>query len=440
MGQWGAISAAVTHAGSTLADGSRHEGQSLRFLYGQSLNDLGTTLQLTGYRYSTRGFHTLDETALKGMSGWLYDPNTVDVDGRPLSRPNTDYYNLYDSKRQRIQANISQRLGDLGAIYLTGSRQTYWNRSGTSDSLQAGFSSSVGVVNYSLSFSKTRIAGFDDTDNSLFLSLSVPLERWLPSGASPIYATLSSSQDGRGNVTQQAGLSGSLLEQNTLSWNVSQGYSRDAGNSGSASLYYQGGYGNANLGYSHSDSYQQTSYGVSGGMLLHQNGLTLSQSIGDTSILVAAPGAAGVPVGSGGVRTDWRGYTVIPYATFYRENRVALDTTWLDNRTEIDNAVRRVVPTRGAVVKADFKVRTGLRALITLLQNGKPVPFGATVTTDANGSIVGDDGQVFLSGLSPSGVLKAKWGNAPDQQCTVRYQLPESDMNEALVSVTQRCE
>jgi len=38
---------------------------------------------LTGYRYSTKGFHTLEETALKGMNGWRYDDDTVDPDGRP---------------------------------------------------------------------------------------------------------------------------------------------------------------------------------------------------------------------------------------------------------------------------------------------------------------------------------------------------------------------
>ncbi|WP_255964886.1 fimbria/pilus outer membrane usher protein [Klebsiella pneumoniae] len=29
------------------------------------------------------------------------------------------------------------------------------------------------------------------------------------------------------------------------------------------------------------------------------------------------------------VRTDWRGYAVLPYATEYRENRIALDTNTL---------------------------------------------------------------------------------------------------------------
>lgn len=68
-------------------------------------------------------------------------------------------------------------------------------------------------------------------------------------------------------------------------------------------------------------------YGVSGGVVVHRNGVTLSQPLGDTNILVKAPGAAGVELENAtGVKTDWRGYAVIPYATTYRQNRVALNT------------------------------------------------------------------------------------------------------------------
>lgn len=442
MGAMGALSGDVTHADSELADGSRHQGQSLRFLYGRSLNDLGTTFQLAGYRYSTRGFHTLEETALKRMSGWLYDRPETGPDGRPVQRPVTDYFNLNDSKRQRIQVNISQRLGESGSLYLTGSRQTYWNRPGATESLQAGYSDLLWQqVNYSVSYNQTRGAWLSQTDRSLFLTLSMSLDRWLSSGSSPLYATLSGGRDGRGNVSQQLGLSGAMLERNNLSWNLSQGHARDGGNSSNASLYYQGGYGNGNLGYSRNGNYSQVSYGVAGGMLLHGDGLTLSQPLGETSVLVAAPGAAHVPVeGGGGVQTDWRGYTVMPYATLYRENRVALDTTRLDDTTEVDNAVSRVVPTRGAIVRATFKARTGQRALFTLLRDGKPLPFGTTVTSAEYGSIVGDEGQVFLSGLAAEGVLKASWGPGAAEQCTVRYRLPEQKSGVALIQTTARCE
>ncbi|STW66288.1 type 1 fimbriae anchoring protein FimD [Klebsiella michiganensis] len=60
MGDFGAVSADITQANSTLADGSQHDGQSVRFLYAKALNDLGTNFQLLGYRYSTEGFYTLE--------------------------------------------------------------------------------------------------------------------------------------------------------------------------------------------------------------------------------------------------------------------------------------------------------------------------------------------------------------------------------------------
>lgn len=72
IGRFGAFSFDVTHANSELADGSNHSGQSFRFLYAKSLNTTGTTFQLLGYRYSTKGFYTLNDVAYKQMSGYEF--------------------------------------------------------------------------------------------------------------------------------------------------------------------------------------------------------------------------------------------------------------------------------------------------------------------------------------------------------------------------------
>lgn len=74
IGRFGAFSFDVTHANSELADGSNHSGQSFRFLYAKSLNTTGTTFQLLGYRYSTKGFYTLNDVAYKQMSGYEFAP------------------------------------------------------------------------------------------------------------------------------------------------------------------------------------------------------------------------------------------------------------------------------------------------------------------------------------------------------------------------------
>ncbi|EBY6849592.1 fimbrial protein FimD [Salmonella enterica subsp. enterica] len=449
MGAIGAFSADVTHADSTLADGSKHQGQSVRFLYAHSFNPTGTTLRLTGYRYSTKGFHTLDETALKTMHGRLYDHDEYDDYGNLIQDTYSDYYNLYNSKRARFEANISQNLGDIGSIYVTGVKQTYWNTGDSSLSLQTGYSSILGPVSYSLSYNYNKQNNQNNpswTDKTVSLSLSVPLERLFSrdSAASSMSATFNGSRDNHGGLSQQAGLSGSALEGNTLNWNVSQGYSRsgygNSGGSGNAGLSHRGGYGTSSLGYSYSNDYQRVNYGVSSGLIAHSSGVTFGQQINDSGVLIAAPGASNVRVkGETGVTTDWRGYAIKPYATAYRENRVSLETDSLDDKTDIDSTVVRVVPTKGAIVKASFDVQRGHRAIMTVTRNGKPLPFGTIIAGDKVSGIVGDGGQVYLSGLQNDGKLTAKWGDQSNQQCAISYKVSEQEQNAAIAHINATC-
>lgn len=450
LGDWGAASIDVTHANSKLVDDSQHQGQSLRFLYAKSLNNLGTNFQLVGYRYSTEGFYTLDDTSYRRMSDHS-ENNPGDTDPTKPIREN--YHNLNFTRKGRIQVSISQQLGDLGAIYLSGSRQTYWHSSQSDDLLQVGFNGMLKDVSYGLAFSYNRNPGLDNGDKRVALNMSVPLAKlFSPTGAvgnnsgsgNSAYASYSANTDNRGAVTQQAGLSGTLLDGQNLNYSVQQGYGNQGeGGNGSASLSYQGGYGNSNIAYNYSKDYQQVSYGMSGGIVAHSEGITLSQPLGDANVLVSAPGAAGVDIENyTGVSTDWRGYAVIPYATTYRRNRVALDINTLKENTDVDSNVGSVIPTQGALVRASFSTRIGARALLILKQiNGKSVPFGAAVSREdsGDGSIVGDGGQVYLAGLPLQGVLNVKWGNLSHQQCVAPYILPADSENKVISYLQVSC-
>lgn len=449
MGDYGALSMDITQARSELADDSTHRGQSLRFLYAKSLNDIGTNIQLLGYRYSTKGFYTLEDTTYHQMDGYTVETQDGPVEEEPDI---SDYYNLYYNKRGKAQINISQQIGEQGSVFVTASRQSYWNTDKTESLLQLGYNGNVGDVSYSLSYNYSKSPGLDKADNIFSLSMSLPLGQWLSAGSDStqptnnMYATYSASTDDHGNMTQNAGVSGTLLEDNNLSYSVQQGYQNHGGGAnGTASMQYDGAYGQANVGYNYSSNgdYQQVNYGLSGGLVAHRHGITLSQPLGDTNVLISAPGAAGVSVdGNDGVRTDWRGYAVVPYATTYRRNRMALDTGSLPDDVDIDEAVTNVVPTKGALVKAEFKASVGQRALITLLHNGKPVPFGATVSRSDEGSssIVGDDGQVYLSGLSQDGALTVQWGDGDDRRCTANYHLPEQTESQPVSRVKGVCQ
>ncbi|MCV4566528.1 fimbria/pilus outer membrane usher protein, partial [Escherichia coli] len=67
----------------------------------------------------------------------------------------------------------------------------------------------------------------------------------------------------------------------------------------------RGGEESESVDLSRSGGIKQLYYGVSGGVLAHANGITLSQPLNDTVVLVKAPGAGGVKVeNQTGVRTD----------------------------------------------------------------------------------------------------------------------------------------
>ncbi|EML0457874.1 fimbrial biogenesis usher protein [Klebsiella michiganensis] len=447
MGELGALSLDVTQANATLPDDSDHQGQSVRFLYNKSLTDTGTNIQLVGYRYSTHGYFSFADTTYSRMSGY----NVATQDGVIEVKPTfTDYYNLAYNKRGKIQASITQQLGRTATLYLNGSHQTYWGTGKADQQLQAGLNTAVNDINWTLSYSLTKNAWQQGRDQMLAVNVNIPFSHWLRSDSKSAWrhasASSSMSNDLHGRMSTLAGLHGTLLEDNNLSYSMQTGYAGGGegnnGGTGYAALNYRGGYGNANVGYSRSDGIKQLYYGLSGGVLAHADGVTLSQPMNDTVVLIKAPGADNVKVeNQTGVQTDWRGYAVLPYATEYRENRVALDTNSLADNVDLDDAVVSVVPTHGAIARAEFKAHVGLKLLMSLIYNGKPVPFGALVTPAGSqgSSIVADNGQVYLSGMPLAGKVLAKWGEGPNASCEADYSLPPESKNQALSQLSAVC-
>ena len=102
----------------------------------------------------------------------------------------------------------------------------------------------------------------------------------------------------------------------------------------------------------------------------------------------------------------------------------------------IDNIAKTVVPTKGAVVRVKYNTWIGQKAMMTLTYNGKPVPFGAMASvegTDHNSFIVGDSGQVYLTGLDPEVNLTVKWGNQSANTCRVHYSINMTKLNNDVI-------
>ncbi|AMZ77762.1 MULTISPECIES: fimbria/pilus outer membrane usher protein [Enterobacter] len=438
LGEWGAMSLDATQANATLTDGDKSQGQSYRIRYSKSMLDTGTTVTLAAYRYSTEGYYSFQDANTyrdrNAENGW------------------TSYYR----PRSEFQVALNQSLDNFGSVYLSGTQRDYWGRNGTERTYNAGYNTTIYGISYGLNLSQSKNSDSGSkTDKRLFFNMSVPLSRFLSGpdayAGSSMNMNYSIATDQDHNTSQQVGVSGSALSDNQLNYNLNQSTGNHGqGYGGSMNATYNGSVASLTGGYNYGKTQQQLTYGMSGGIVAHPHGITLGQEPGETIAIVRAPGASGVKVNSqSGVKTDWRGYAIVPYLTPYRSTEVTIDPSNIGNDVAMDMTSARVVPTRGAVVMANYRTQVGRQAMLNLTFNGKPVPFGAMAVLDAAGQedgqqaasgIVGDAGQLFMTGLPDEGRLNVQWGSDAGAHCSVPYRLPAERQDGVPVSVTAVCQ
>lgn len=423
MGDFGAISADMTQAWSTPQGSDKSNGQSWRARYSKSVIGTGTQFSIAGYRYSTSGYYGMQEV--------------LDSYG--------DSSALQDRRRNRAELTMSQTLGgNLGSLTLSAARENYWNSGQTMASYTLGYNNAWHNINYGLTwtYSKNGSAGDKryDSDRLLAFNVSIPLDKFLLQ----TWANYGVSASKNNGTTHNLGLNGMALENHALNWNVQQGYGSDGvGYTGNVNGDYKGTYGEVTAGYSYDRNSERLNYGLQGGIIAHREGITLSQPLGETNALIRAPGAHGVDISNQpGVRTDYRGYTVVSNLAVYRKNDITLAPESLPDEVELDINTRTVTPTRGAIVMADYKAKVGRRALFNVMHNGHGVPFGAIASlkgVESSSFIVGDKGQVYLTGLDTQGTVFVTWGAERDRQCRAPYVLTPPSPSGGITEINVNC-
>ncbi|EKS9201222.1 fimbria/pilus outer membrane usher protein [Enterobacter cloacae] len=428
MGDFGAFSTDVTQSWGTPKDMPKSSGQSWRIRYSKNFVETGTNFAIAGYRYSTSGYYGMQEV----MDS--YGDNSA----------------LQDRRRNRAELTMSQNIGqNLGSLMLSAVREDYWNSGKTMESYSAGYNNSWNSISYGVTYTYSKNGSTDsyghttsyDKDQQIALNVSVPLEKFLPR----TWANYSMNHSKNNGTTHNVGLNGSALENNALNWNVQQGYGTDGvGYTGNANADFKGTYGEVTAGYGYDKDSDRLNYGLQGGIIAHADGVTFSQPLGETNVLVKAPGAKGVGIqNQSGAKTDWRGYTAVSNLTPYRKNDVALMTDTLPEDVELELTNKTVIPTRGAVVRADFNANVGMRVLMNLtLGNGQHIPFGAIATLKGDNTkafIVGDKGQVYLTGLSEKFTVNVVWGDDIKSRCQASYN-GENKSEGGVVIVNEICQ
>lgn len=408
----GALSFDLTHARSRFQRGQDTLGSSMRLSYSNLIGPLGTNVTLAAYRYSTRGYYSLQDAL-----------SHRDAISRGFDAQR------YGRQRSQFQLTLNQPLAKgWGALYVTGSVRDFYDIAGTSVQYQVGYSNAWRAVNFGFSAVRTEEGLPAVRDTQYLLSMSMPLGRRSRSMAFNADIGMrdgSGAKRSGGYESSRIGISGSAGADQSIDYGLTLTDSRNGSSSVMASAGYRGRYATLNGAYGYSDDFRQLSLSASGNAVVHGGGVTFVPYRGDTMVLVHAPGATDARLTNAlGLRVDGRGYAVVPYVSPYRLNAVTLDPAEMSRDVELESSSQSVAPYAGAISLLRFQTRSG-RALLISVRGaaGKSLPLGASVK-DEQGQLVGlvgQGGRLYVRSEHDSGRLRVEWGTQASQRCVLDY-------------------
>ncbi|EBX1353129.1 outer membrane usher protein [Salmonella enterica subsp. enterica serovar Okatie] len=440
----GAFAFDITQSHAEVDDLGTLSGQSYRLTYSKMVEATNTSFNVAAYRFSTEDYLSLNDAAS------LRDSVKRQKYENQAYQSSAELYADYQRTKNQVQISINQPLqssdSTYGSVYVSGTWQDYWNGDSSTSNYSLGYNNSFAYGSYSLSLQRS----YDQNgakDDSIYLSLSIPLNVFSNSydrsgGFSNINMGLHS--DMKGGTSFNSTASGNT-KNNDISYSVSA--SSSGGNYGnlnqvSGFTSLNSSYGPLGVSASFSDdNSKQYSATYSGGMVLHSGGIAFAPgSIGDADALalVKASGAEGAGIGYGNSEIGESGYGIMPYMSAYRENRVSLDISTLENDVEVKNTSAVTVPRSGAVVLVNFETDEGRSLILELQRSDKGfIPLGADVLNEKNEPIgtVGQAGQAYVRGVEDQGVLRVVWGSGKESTCTVHYQVTGNTTKAGLTPV-----
>lgn len=387
FGGFGALSVDATQSAADTNSHSRLQGVSYALRYGKSFASR-TNLRFAGYRYSTENYRDFDEALAE----------------------RTRDSNFRGSRRSRLEAALYQSVGKRSSFSLTLSRENFWRSDYERKQFQLYFNTSHGGVSYNLYASQSLADQRTASDRQFGISVSLPL------GTAKRRSMLSMDARKSGDQwSERATLSG-VFNENRYSYNASVGNQGQGQRTAAVSLAHQGPFASMSGGYTQGNDYNNLSLNASGGLLVHGDGVAFGPYLGETMGLVHVANTPGVSVAhTTAVQTNAQGYALIPNLRPYRINQVELRTDHLGPEVMLENGTAQLVPTRGAVVRADFTAHRMEPIVINALGlDGKPLPFGAQVLNQRGDmlGVVGQAGQIMLASLAEAQTLHVQWAQS----------------------------
>lgn len=402
LGSFGALSTDVTLSRAKLDN--TYTGKSYRLRYSKSMLSTGTSFDLTTLRYSTSDYYSFSD-----FNGYGYN-----------LKDNIAPWLGY-RQRSSFQTTISQSLGYYGSIYLRGARTNYWGNDNKNTTLSVGYNTNIKNINFNVDYSIDRLKTANNNwpeNHRLNFTMSMPFsvlsnaERFSSMSANYMLTT-----DNNHNTYQQVGITGGALD-NKLAYGVYQQYNNvNSDYGGSLNTNYSGNIINAGLGYSYSRNNKNINANLSGGVVAHSKGITLSPLLGSNIAVMSAENARGGELTTG-QSFDYFDNAVVTQLSEYNRNVIAIDVNTLPDDVTFTNTSMNVYPTAGAVLAKSFDTKVGYQVIFNLSHSTKKIPFGAVATLNTkdelnelpNNGLVDNSQNLYMSGLPNSGQIDIEWG------------------------------
>lgn len=325
------------------------------------------------------------------------------------------------SIKERYRLSLNQHLGErLGSLYLTGTANRYQQNS-TVYGYQVGYSNYYKNIDFQIGYWREQKPN-QRPNSQLYANFSIPFNV----GNSYHYWRNAYSHNRQGQYIAQTSIYGTGGEYNQFNYGATISKQRNF-NAYSANVGYQSPFAKLNATYSHSPNIRQQSYEVSGAIVAHPYGVTLSSALGHTFAIVHAKSASNARIKNQNYhRLDYWGNAIVPYIVPYRINAVGIEIDNLPDDIEISATSKEVIPRANTAHLVKLETQTGRQVFFDVyLPNQTLPPMGAEAFNEQNQQIgyVGQGGRLYIRTEQTKGSIKLIWGNLPHEQCRLNYQL-----------------
>jgi len=364
----GALSAEMTQSWSgdieNLEGGNSFKNRSLfKLSLAKALNNTGTNLHIASYYLAGKNYYNLADA--------IYTR-------RQLKR--NELWDL-DRYKNRFEAVLSQQLPEIfGNISLTFLREQgnySLKNNDKRSSYLLGYRNNYGSMNYSVGVNKSYLSN-GDNETQYYLNLSMPFG-FKNTTRPSLNVGLSYNSD---DTSVRTSLNGTAQhDSSTSSFSSYFSQSSKNGSNFGISVGNTDSYLQKNINYSQSMNGHSYGANLSGGLLIHSEGMQFSAYLPDTLALIEAKGAEGGSVaGNKHSKIDRKGYGISGSITPYQENTILLETKGASLSFDSIEDSQIAIPTVSAVVKKVFNNKNEKSLIVKIKdKNNQWLPFGSTI-------------------------------------------------------------